>query len=293
MEPIQFAQEIGLVPLPRLSYQSTFRRESPVMRQAELRDTKIGGAPYRPKGAGWPCAQNGRPYTFVAQLNLAQVERDRQTLGVPPLLDGALPTTGLIQFFLPFDDVYGCGNGEPECFVAFIPDPTLPAEDPVFAWIADFDAPVQWIHENPTPEINERFGRLAPSPYSTELSILEHPEVAQALEPIALEPMMQYPQPTLHAEVTDEQEAKWREFDPDYTFVKEIFGKADHQVGGYSDLVQNELRPKGTPLRLLFHINSDFDMQCIGDMGTMQFYIDPADLRRRDFSKVWMDWACG
>ncbi|AKK02453.1 DUF1963 domain-containing protein [Corynebacterium epidermidicanis] len=122
----------------------------------------------------------GDPYSFVAQLNLAQVERDRIELGIPPLLDGALPTTGLIQFFLPFDDAYGLATGQPDCFVAYIVDPDLPADEPVFAWKAIFDSDTQWLRENPAPELNSRGDHLAVSPCYTELSILEHPEVAQA-----------------------------------------------------------------------------------------------------------------
>ncbi|MDU0478829.1 YwqG family protein [Staphylococcus chromogenes] len=293
MDHIEIAQQIGLEALPRLSYESTFCGNNPTFRQAGLRDSKLGGAPYRPQGAGWPCKGNGEPYSFVAQLNLAQVERDRQTLGVPPLLGGALPTHGLIQFFLPFDEVYGLGYGQPDCFVAYIEDADIPADEPVFAWREAFDAPIQWLREDPEPKFDPRLNHLSCSPWSTEESILRHPEVAQALEPVLLEPTYQLPVPGLHAEVTTEQEAQWNTFFLERPPRSTLLGKVRHQIGGYADFVQNEPRPKGSPLRLLFQIDSDGHMQWIGDMGTMQFFIDPADLARRDFSKVLIDWSCG
>ncbi|QGU02743.1 hypothetical protein CKALI_09440 [Corynebacterium kalinowskii] len=284
---------LELPALPRLSYRSTFDSKDSTFRQAGLTDSKLGGAPYRPRGAGWPHQPDGDPYSFVAQLNLAQVERDRQLLGVPPLLDGSLPTNGLIQFFLPFDDVYGLGAGKPDCFVAFIPDPTRPADEPIFAWRSYYDKPVHWLHEDPTPAFTPDGKWLARSPYYTELSIFDHPEVAQALEPVLLEPTMQQPIPGLHAEVTPDQEAAWKEVaDQDNLHPKHL-GECNHQIGGFASFVQNEPRPQGSPLRLLFQIECDIHMQAIGDMGNMQFFIDPADLKRRDFSNVLIDWACG
>ncbi|WP_407921612.1 DUF1963 domain-containing protein [Corynebacterium epidermidicanis] len=56
---------------------------------------------------------------------------------------------------------------------------------------------------------------------------------------------------------------------------KDLLGEISHQVGGYADFAQNDPRTKETPLRLLFQIDGDLDMQRIGDMGTMQFLSTP------------------
>ncbi|MEJ5997453.1 YwqG family protein [Corynebacterium sp. H130] len=264
---------------PRLSYKSTFSFHDPTFRPAGLTDSKLGGAPYRPKGAGWPIAPDGLPYSFVAQLNLEQVERDRQSLGIPPLLEGALPTTGLLQFFLPL-----CDGWRPGCFVAYLLDYSYPADEPLFAWKADYDSPVVWVREIPHPEIDPRTQHLKFGAFYTELSLLCHPEVPQALEPVALEPMLQRPVPGLHIEAP-EQESK-RELRQSY------LGECNHQVGGLANFVQNDPRPEGSPLRLLFQIEADHHMQWIGDSGNFQFFIDPADLARKDFRNVLADWTC-
>lgn len=62
-----------------------------------LWQSKVGGDPYLPKGADYPCHPNGHALTLLAQINFAEV---------PKLPD--FPEKGILQFFIDGTDVsYG------------------------------------------------------------------------------------------------------------------------------------------------------------------------------------------
>ena len=58
--------------------------------------TQFGGQPYGVDAEDFPRGSDGRPLTFLAQLNFAEL----------PALAG-YPTEGLLQFFLGADDIFG------------------------------------------------------------------------------------------------------------------------------------------------------------------------------------------
>ncbi len=65
-------------------------------RNTKLWESKVGGQPYLPKNAAWPCAPDGKELFFLAQINFAEV---------PQL--APFPTSGIVQFFINNDDLYG------------------------------------------------------------------------------------------------------------------------------------------------------------------------------------------
>jgi uncharacterized protein YwqG len=56
--------------------------------------SKFGGNPDLPDSLSWPISRNGQPYTFIAQLNLNEIE-DLNSL--------ELPATGILFLFLDLD----------------------------------------------------------------------------------------------------------------------------------------------------------------------------------------------
>lgn len=288
MDYLQIAKDIGLPAIPRVSYAA----DTSDFRAAGLTESKIGGAPYRPQGAGWPLGSDGQPLCFIAQVNLEQVEKDRVSAGAPPLLDGHLPTSGLIQFFLPFDDMHGLDH-DPTCFVCYLPDTSFEPDDPVFCYLPEIREPAKWAFENPNPEYQEDKRRLKTSEFDTAECPLRHPEVPFALEPKVWEPVCHFPTPGWQIESTEEHNRAWQErVTGSNEWHQTLLGEARHQVGGVANFTQDDPRPEGSPLRLLFQLDGDDDVVELGDAGTMQFFIAPADLARGDFSKVLMNWAC-
>ncbi|MEJ5997452.1 YwqG family protein [Corynebacterium sp. H130] len=282
MDYLQIADEIGLPSIPRVSYSAN----SSEFRLAGLTDSKLGGAPYRPKGAGWPSDSNGQPLCFVAQLNLEQVEKDRVSAGVPPLLDGFLPTYGLLQYFLVFDEGFGI-ESQPNCYVYHLPDLSYAPDEPLFSYQPEVRGPIHWANESRTPEFEEA------SQFHSEDCVLKHPEVPFALESQAWQPGCQYPITGWHVEATAEHDRTWKERVPyPGNRHRELLGKVLHQVGGVANFTKEDPRPEGSAMRLLFQLDGDDDLVKLSDSGTMQFFIDPADLARKDFSNVQMHWNC-
>lgn len=60
--------------------------------------SRLGGAPDLPRGTEWPRVR-GRPYRFVAQIDLADLPR----VSVPPSLRVSLPSAGLLSLFVADD----------------------------------------------------------------------------------------------------------------------------------------------------------------------------------------------
>jgi len=65
------------------------------------------------------------------------------------------------------------------------------------------------------------------------------------------------------------------------------------QVGGYAAFTQEDPRAVDSPLVLLFQLNSDDDADMMwGDCGIANFFIDPDELAKADFSRVLYNWDC-
>ena len=101
--------------------------------EPSLTGSKVGGIPYLPKGAKWPVDEKGAPLQFLAQIDCAQLTA---------LPDH--PHTGLLQFFIGADEMFGCDFGamktrnyaviyhetvDSSVTAADIPLPELPQED--------------------------------------------------------------------------------------------------------------------------------------------------------------------
>jgi len=85
------------------------------------------------------------------------------------------------------------------------------------------------------------------------------------------------------------------------------FSSYEHKVGGYAYFAQEDPRDfYGNPFatekdpqednhlstHLLFQLNSDEEDIAWGDVGVGNFFIQPQDLKNRDFSKVLFHWDC-
>ncbi len=233
--------------------------QSQPARNTKLWESKVGGAPYMPKGQIWPCAPDGRELFFLAQINLADVPR------LEPL-----PQKGIIQFFIYDDDLYGMDfdDGEnPDTFrVIYHPDPVkdeaqLRKDFPI---MRDFD------------ELPHHPDECYPLAFS----------MAEEVAPISDYRFYQH----FGADF-------FRQFGENEWTIQEDFGKKvrsdGHKMGGYAYFTQDDPRRNDDPMFLLFQLDSDERMDLMwGDMGVGHFFIREKDLKNGDFSKVLYDWDC-
>ncbi len=223
-----------------------------------LWNSKIGGSPYLPNAENYPNNKAGNPLIFLAQINFAET----------PALSN-FPTTGILQFFIGGDDLFGL----------------------------DFDAPTEQdnfrviYYENvieDTEKLHQDFSfvekpLVAPIEINKEkaLSFELSQEVASAGDyrfDTLLEGVFKY------FSEDDSWDLKER--------YAEVLPAKGHKIGGYPMFTQEDPREEGHAI-LLLQIDTDSanGIQW-GDMGVCNFFINPEDLTNKDFSKVWYNWDC-
>ncbi|QWP76149.1 DUF1963 domain-containing protein [Lysobacter sp. K5869] len=255
------------------------RSQRPVLRialapmaQDEARASKVGGRAYWAAGRDYPRDAQGRPMNLLAQIDLAAT----------PKMPG-YPERGLLQFFISGDDYYGAAldaadRGDrmralaqqtgfrvvywadvsapqvaPPAIAATEQLPFDPAKPRRMSFTTDYES--VGIGD---VGLNETLGG-DPAELAARYRS-EHPEVAETDE-----------------ELTDE--------------VADYLDRGGHKLGGHPQFTQSDPRDAGDRRVLLFQLDSDDEMMW-GDSGIANFFIDPDDLARADFSRVSYHWDC-
>lgn len=255
------------------------RSQRPVLRIAlepmardDARASKVGGRAYWAAGREYPRDPQGRPMSLLAQIDLAAA----------PKMPG-YPERGLLQFFISGDDYYGAALdaadrgdrmralAQQKGFrVAYWADPSAPAVAPPAGAASDrlpfdpakprrmtFSADYESIG-NSDVGANEVLG--GDPAELAERYLREHPQVEDSPEAL-----------------TDD--------------VVEYLDRGGHKLGGHPQFTQSDPREAGDRRVLLFQLDSDDEMMW-GDSGIANFFIDPDDLARADFSRVSYHWDC-
>ena len=238
------------------------------MTKDDLRVSKVGGTPYPSRGELTPRTADGKRMVLLAQINFAEV---------PPMQ--GYPTGGILQFFIvaESDDYpYGMNLRGRE------PDALQSQHSFRVRYIEQVDAFDSWWTPLPPPA-----GSGTPHDARKPRRMTFRP----ASEPIS---------------ATDVDFESVAGFDPDdlieaqaeaakvdlYDLAERALPTASgHKLGGYPFFTQSDPRPEGSPLRLLLQLDTDDEMMW-GDSGVGGFFIDPADLARRDFTRVLYSWDC-
>lgn len=229
-------------------------------RKTKPQESKVGGMPYWPKSMAWPTSPEGRPLFFLAQINFAE------TPALQPF-----PRTGIVQFFIHDDDLYGMDfdDGQnPDTFRVVFHEHIL--ED---------SAALQ--SKSPHTEWEED---LLP----------HHPEESYPLlfglgEEVA--PITDY-QFYQHFGGDFFRQFGEKEWDVMGELEKSVRAQG-HKIGGYAYFTQDDPRRADDPMLLLLQLDSDETMDLMwGDMGVGHFFIREKDLAARDFSRVLYDWDC-
>ncbi len=257
MKPVEFLLPRALEKY-RLRFLATalpFLRLSPQKESIQnSTQSQIGGTPFLPTGAEYPLDKNGKPMVFLAQINFEDGP------GLSPF-----PLSGLLQFFIADDGMYGSESGSEGFEIRFFEKELLAIkaiED--FSFLLAFEnAPINW--KNAFPFKLERAFELVPS--------------------------CDYAFRGLFGDDFFDQFGEHR-WDLKQAYDK-LYGSVGHKMGGYSCFTQSDPRDPDKPQMLLLQIDSDPNIESMwGDMGVGHFFIDEADLRVRDFSKVRYHWDC-
>ena len=295
--PVQSARPVpqkkpyqGDVPLEALPEDIQARTKVPAYRlqvkrgeKPSLTDSKIGGLPYWDLSQPYPADEKGQPMQLLAQINFGAEKMDKP-----------FPKTGLLQFFIGLDEMFGCNFGEKpdqkNYRVVYHPR----------------------INESVTPEQVSALGApglvddYRTSPLEEELAVyVERADSSANDRSFVFEEAFRE---TVKAVMgVDMGEQKSYEFlDEDvYDELFESFLETDdgcmnggHWMLGYPSFTQEDPRSEDSPFdTLLLQIDSMRNEEngysiLWGDCGVANFFISRTDLEKLDFSRVLYNWDC-
>lgn len=223
-----------------------------------LTNSKVGGHPYWPVNEPYPVSPEHEPLRLLAQINFSEIPQGIEEL----------PTTGLLQFFLASDDLYGMDFDEP-------------ATQEGFRVV---------YHETTEAPALDDFSFLDAISYD-EFPLGEGLELAMSFD---------IKEAAMSSETYDFDAHFGEEFLENDDLMEayyELFSGLKHRIGGYPGFTQFDPRDDDTPFDfLLFQLDSEtVGSQEIlwGDVGIGNFFINTDDLKQKNFSHVLYNWDCG
>ncbi|BDC97151.1 YwqG family protein [Treponema saccharophilum] len=247
-----------------------------------LTASKFGGLPYWERTNEYPKSENGEPLYLLAQINFADV---------PHLPD--FPEKGLLQIFVQAGDTWGLDfKDEKQKNWRIVYHKTISS---IMAMSeADLRAMgVKTASDEKDEDEYLPFEKEYALSFEKQLTFV-HPncddQFDDTVQAIAQE---------LGFPVFDGGALDWFEED-DYNAFCVGEDYAQHQIGGFPNFTQNDVRRVGDVL--LFQMDSEMgngedgkskDWEILwGDCGIANFFISRADLKNLDFSNVLYNWDC-
>lgn len=268
--------------MEEISRKSAYKLTVDTSRKPALWDTKFGGTPYWDKSREYPASSSGEKLLLLAQINLSDVKDC-----------GKLPSSGLLQFFIGTDDVYGMD------FDNYTSNDTFRV---VYHEVIDENVTEEAVLALDIPtSVNLADGEDFLFPMTCELAVnIEKTEVSVGTEDFEYDSLMHRAAKELKIDIPDDKT-------PFSIFPEEVFDKecnAQRNIGhwlfGYAYFTQFDPRENSEDLQdyiLLFQMDSDYaggkPYEILwGDVGVGNFFIKPDDLEKLDFSKVMYTWDC-
>jgi|CXWL01.1.fsa_nt_gi uncharacterized protein YwqG len=262
-QPLQAKLDGSRLPVAR------FKLEA--MDEDVLWASKVGGAPYLPVGASIPLDPDGDPMVLLAQVNLAEVQLEN------------FPRRGMLQFFIAGKEVQGAGYGV-----------KLPDAPPYEEKLAEQFA-FRVVYWETVVREEDRLQRV--DPRDTEGSTPHEPTnprrmvFSVGLEEISALDVHFKDVVGVNPHEWVEREALRLGIDAFDASEVAFNSGSGHKLGGYPMFSQYDMREPGSRRRLLLQLATD-DTIMWGDAGIGNFFIDPDDLARADFSRVMYTWDC-
>lgn len=225
-----------------------------------LFDSKFGGDPYWPADRPYPTDGEGKPMYLLAQLNFSQI----------PRLEG-FPENGLLQFYASADSMYGLNLDRPtdqtSFRVIYFDNTEAPALDHF-----------HFLHEEGRRDALplERPMQLSFTPDKDYYSFSNFRLPEERMD-------------ELLGDLPGDEEFRLMEEE-----MAKVYPDNGHKIGGYAYFTQYDPRDDKAydDYILLLQIDSQLPDICWGDVGVGNFFIDPEDLKRKDFSRVLYNWDC-
>lgn len=236
-------------------------------RETSPLQSKFGGNPYWLNTMAYPTSSQGEPLRLLAQINFNEIEES-----IPDF-----PTTGILQFFVAVDDVYG---------VDFEDGLNQDTFRVVYHESVETDES-KWMKDLPVFNNDETY-----FPVESECAItFEHDEERVSANDFRFNKIAGIDE--LLESGTDEDDDAHEEIMEAYF---ELSSGQGHKLGGYPFFTQEDPRTYGdypTHQILLLQVDTDDEHNIMwGDSGVGNFFISEQDLKNRDFSKVLYNWDC-
>lgn len=220
--------------------------------------TKYGGRPDVPAGFEWPVDEQGRPLSFLFQINCAEVAPfDEKT---------QLPEQGLLAFYFQLDDDIDRDHMERYARVLYF--------DASSAMLSQADFPESLPEEYRAQEHGVKIYRKD-----------SYPDFEDFLYSNLNNTSFEYDQWDNYDAAREQLEPEFSEEDPGLIATSL----------GYARLVQGSIIDDFDTNVLLFQINSDEENPeglMFGDCGVLYFYISRDDLYERRFDRITFEMQC-
>lgn len=264
LAPVEAALQASERPVVRIALEA--------LKADDVKLSKVGGRAYWAAGRDYPRDARGRPLVLLAQIDLSE----------PPKMPG-YPERGLLQFFISGDEYYGASLeaahdgdrmqalSQPKGFrVVYWPDLAAPAVAPPAVAASDS------LPFDPAKPRRMRFSADHESIGLNDAGLER--VIGDGVDPLierysSGHPDDRRPAEDLHDDVAD------------------YLDRSGHKLGGYPDFTQSDPRQPADTRVLLLQLDSDAGLMW-GDSGIANFFIDPQDLARADFSRVAYHWDC-
>ncbi|RDE22497.1 DUF1963 domain-containing protein [Motiliproteus coralliicola] len=225
--------------------------------------SKFGGYPAWPSGRDYPRDKRDIPLKLLAQINLQELPENN-----------ILPSIGILQFFIADNSSWGLEFESKKRTIDQI--------------IADSLGYRVVFHADIFEEVLDIENELGAIDYSG------FPFEGECSLEFELEHVLCSPCDYRFEKIIGNLD----NFDDDVIDAAfELVDSGDCRVGGYATFTQDDprtLKPDEKWL-LLFQMDSvsknGFDIMW-GDAGVANFFIQPEDLAKLDFSKIWFNWDC-
>lgn len=269
----QVLEETDKVVLPRQTVWFDIERG-----KTDLYDNKIGGTPYFPKNMEYPKGSNNQPLVLLAQLNFDTIPH------IEPY-----PKTGILQFFITPNDIYGLNwdNLDVQKDFRVIYHSTIADETqtpPEIILEHKYDVPFVGEYKLIPNEITTMVGDA-----SSETFVDEFVSNFNKMADKEIQNMFGSPLKSI--------------MDLDDGSIEELCQRNSRKkahIGGYPHFTQYDPRDKQRYSKydlLLFELDSIHDKKknidiMWGDCGIGNFFISQANLKECNFSEVLYNYDC-